>query len=201
MAVEVRPASSRRHFLSESQWTAQTAIGTLRSQETLTCRAVTQRPGVTQLAIVVIPRESPWRRAPVADIRLALGLDDNWEIISLVALPHWLPGVIDDLNGLAGLAPNWDSYGGEAVSSTVLRRAAELLLELIPLDGAEPSVVPLSYGGVQFEWHGDTTVEIQVGPEGNPEVWFRNANGEDGESALSDRSTYSRVTDLIRSAS
>jgi hypothetical protein len=201
MAVDVRSRGASKKFLSESQWTTPIATGTLHRQETLSCRALTHRPGARQLAIVEIPGDSPWSGASAADVRLALGLDESWELLTLRALPKWLPGVVDDLNELATLEPNWDSYGGDVVSSSTRRRAAEVLLRLIPANAREPSVVPLSDGGVQFEWHGDSAIEIQVGSEGDPEVWFRDATGHSEELTLANDEAYARTIAVIRSAS
>ena len=56
---------------------------------------------------------------------------------------------LERLYALSNLPENWDSYDATPIQSDVINYAAKLMLQIMQ----EPSVVPTSAGGVQFEWH------------------------------------------------
>jgi hypothetical protein len=81
--------------------------------------------------------------------------------------------VLDHLIEFARLAPDWDSYGAEPISSHAIGLASRLLLDIdrqiIALAGAYPPpfAAPLSDGGVQLEWKNKhARIGVQVAPDG-----------------------------------
>lgn len=75
--------------------------------------------------------------------------------------PSWLPYVYDRLAQLMNLPPGWDGYGGEPVPVDIASFAAQLLIETLDPEGPCPQIVPLSYGGVQIEWH-ELTLDLEI---------------------------------------
>ena len=76
--------------------------------------------------------------------------------------------VLFDLQTLSHLAPDWDSYGSSPPDKGILDKAEAFLLSL-PTGTPSPSVVPVSGGGVQFEWYEDCYLEIEFQPNGGIE--------------------------------
>lgn len=76
----------------------------------------------------------------------------------------WQPGHerirnIARLQSFLNLEPGWDSYDAESV------KPLPVMLAIIMQ--AAPSVVPLSNGGVQMEWHNSGwDVELEISPTG-----------------------------------
>lgn len=64
------------------------------------------------------------------------------------------------------LRQNWDSYGSAPIRTWVVDAAIELIRE-VPFDNlSAPRVVPVSGGGIQFEWSkGNRDLEIEVRPD------------------------------------
>ena len=75
--------------------------------------------------------------------------------------------VMSAFKRLAKLTPNWDSYKAQPLSPVAVRRSFDLLTTLLRDDVPEPTVIPTSEGGLQFEWHRQgVDVEVHVPPSG-----------------------------------
>jgi len=73
----------------------------------------------------------------------------------------WLRHAISEVEVLTGLSRGWDSYGAVPVSAAAATKAVAFLVDNAFASLPKPSVVPLSQGGIQFEWHrGDIDLEI-----------------------------------------
>ena len=73
-----------------------------------------------------------------------------------------LDKVIGDLDKISKLPANWDSYGSPKISENIIFAAKKFLynLEYVSIDA--PRVVPISGGGIQFEWlYGDRELELE----------------------------------------
>jgi hypothetical protein len=93
-------------------------------------------------------------------------------------VPPWLPGVVDQLQELSHLPPNWDSYGGQPVKARSLRKALVVLSMVMGENSEPPWIVPLPDGGIQFEWHRpELELEITI-------------NGEDASLVVADDDEY-----------
>jgi len=66
--------------------------------------------------------------------------------------PAWLIKAKYDLNRVANLPENWDSYGSPSVAVELLSNAENFLDALNAEDIHPPFVAPVSGGGIQFEW-------------------------------------------------
>jgi len=70
------------------------------------------------------------------------------------------------LESVANLADDWDSYGSRAPDSNAIFAARKLIVDAQRQSNLIPYFVgPVSGGGVQIEWHiQDGTIEIEVYP-------------------------------------
>ncbi len=96
--------------------------------------------------------------------------------------PSWIWRVISDIQHIAKLDPNWDSYGAAPLSLRAARRCIEELLEILPANTPQPTLVPTRDGGLQLEWHrGGIELEIEVPPVGPVTYLFLDETGEEQE--------------------
>jgi hypothetical protein len=65
----------------------------------------------------------------------------------------WLAELRDRLLEVMSLPVGWDGYGGKPTSAHAATTALTFLISAARPNTPAPSVVPLSGGGVQFEWH------------------------------------------------
>ena len=81
------------------------------------------------------------------------GLPQAPRIVVHGSQPMVVREVVGDLNEKLALAPNWDTYGGRAVSINAARAAVSWFLDVFQEDLPAPSIVPGSDGSIQLEWH------------------------------------------------
>jgi hypothetical protein len=75
----------------------------------------------------------------------------------------WRPEVEVKLAELLALPAGWNSYAAAPIAPEATQRALALLDAAMPFNGQLPSLVPLSSGGVQIEWHvNGLDIEIEV---------------------------------------
>ena len=78
----------------------------------------------------------------------------------------WLRDAMERIEGLTALAADWDSYGARPVSAEAAMAAANFLLKAAYPELPPPTIVPVSDGGLQVEWHrGGLNVEIAFSDE------------------------------------
>lgn len=67
---------------------------------------------------------------------------------------------------IAQLPKNWDSYGAPRISFDVHQEALRFYDMIHSYGVPEPFILPLSDGGIAFEWNvgDDTEVSVRVGP-------------------------------------
>jgi hypothetical protein len=68
-------------------------------------------------------------------------------------VPSWLMPTVQSLLDLLRLPEDWDGYGAVRIHEQIAQRALMVLVEVLENDAPGPSVVPLSDGGIQIEWH------------------------------------------------
>ncbi|MCL2717096.1 MAG: hypothetical protein FWD68_21775 [Alphaproteobacteria bacterium] len=84
---------------------------------------------------------------------------DGFELQALLAEafcgrpPEWALAISGTLADYVRLAPGWDSYDGKPLRRDTADYAMRLLCEAMSDCTPLPSLVPLSCGGVQCEWH------------------------------------------------
>ena len=77
--------------------------------------------------------------------------------------PAWNDQVIFRLIEISNLSFNWDKHGGSPVKSELIYFTYNFLSSLLESNTHSPEIVPLSYGGIQVEWHdGDIDLEIEI---------------------------------------
>lgn len=77
--------------------------------------------------------------------------------------PSWERYVIARMERLVSLPECWDGYEGRPVRVDTGIFAIQLLIETLDPSSPHPQIVPLSYGGVQIEWHEQgMDLEIEV---------------------------------------
>lgn len=70
------------------------------------------------------------------------------------------------------IKPDWDSYGGKAITKAAIKRAAKLIDEIDECCLEKVEVFPTPRGGVQFEFFYKTTITIDVLPNGSLYIDF-----------------------------
>lgn len=112
-------------------------------------------------------------------------------------LPFWLLSTCDRMRELVVLPVGWDGHDGQPVNIDVAEFAVQFLLQTLEPDSSAPQVVPLSYGGIQLEWHENgIDLEIEVESPNRIFVSFENhVSGEEFERAFS--TDYTEVTRTI----
>ena len=115
-------------------------------------------------------------------------------------LPIWLRPLVNGLRAVLALPADWDSYGAPRIALPPVLAAFELAANSLGPNSPPPSVVPLSSGGVQFEWHRQNfELEIVFEP-GEPASfsWSNPQTGEEdsGELPTGERKLRSYLKDL-----
>ena len=91
--------------------------------------------------------------------------------IRVGAMNEWQLSAIKKVLGYRNLAENWDSYGSPTFGNVAIRSAIDFLLAIPYLGLATPRIVPVSGGGVQFDWiNGQRELEIEVRPDGSIDI-------------------------------
>jgi hypothetical protein len=115
--------------------------------------------------------------------------------------------ILADLDRIAGLGADWDSYGSTPPGIEALKTARRLIgtvYEGALLSARNPAlpycVAPLSGGGVQLEWRGENkAIEIQVSADGG--FGYLLVKGVEPSCAYEegDGVPESRILELVRS--
>lgn len=85
--------------------------------------------------------------------------------------PEWERDVVAALVRYSQLSENWDSYGGKPLRSDTGMFALQVLSGVMSEFIPTPSVVPISTGGVQFEWHqNDLDIELYIAAPNDSEL-------------------------------
>lgn len=112
-------------------------------------------------------------------------------------IPDWVGPTVEALVRITELPPNWDSYGAQPVQSGAVAGAVEVLSQVMEENSPPPSIVPLSDGGLQMEWHlRDQDVEIVVDTDEPPTYYYRDRDGATEEGPLS--AAYARLCSIIQ---
>jgi len=109
-------------------------------------------------------------QTPALELETSTGLPRSWAVKQTVA-PIW--STLCDLERVARVGADWDSYGSAPPSGEAIEAARRLIRTVYGealLSARNPSlpqsVAPLSGGGVQLEWRGENkAIEIQVSPD------------------------------------
>jgi hypothetical protein len=87
--------------------------------------------------------------------------------------PPWLKPTTLALLDLLQLPRNWDGYGAVQIREQIAQDALMVLVEIMDDDTPVPSIVPLSDGGIQIEWHRHgQNLEIEFRAEEVPTFYY-----------------------------
>jgi hypothetical protein len=113
------------------------------------------------------------------------------------SLPDWILPTVRAFSHIQGLSDGWDSYGAKRVNHELIRSSLALLSLIMESNSPTPSVVPLTDGGVQIEWHRKRQdLEITFAADDPPQFFYRNnVDGEEEEGLANDQV---RLTKLLR---
>jgi hypothetical protein len=118
----------------------------------------------------------------------------QWSEIKLLEdVNPWVADCVLRISEFARLPQDWDSHGSNPVTVDALRIALTFLsespLELVP----EPSISPVSGGGLGFHWQADgRDLEIEILPDGRVE-YLRTIRA--GEEIKSEEGTMTKFGD------
>jgi hypothetical protein len=141
---------------------------------------------------------------PELEAGAASRLPQSWTVGHTIA-PTW--STLCDLERIARLGADWDSYGSAPPSSEAVKAARRVIGTVYQealLSARNPalpySVAPLSGGGVQLEWRGENkAIEIQVSADGG--LGYLLVKGAEPSCAYeeADGIPESRILELVRS--
>jgi hypothetical protein len=102
----------------------------------------------------------------------------------------WRSALLGKILGFRSLRQDWNSYGSSPPSESAIRQAVRFVA-LMENQDPRPRVLPVSGGGIQFEWScGTRELEVEVLENGNVEflkVPDRESVGEEGNIGSLDR--------------
>jgi hypothetical protein len=117
-------------------------------------------------------------------------LPSQWSEIKLLEdFSPWVLQCLRKISTFATLPEDWDSYGSRAIQPTAISTAIKFMSEVPVGRVPEPSVSPVSGGGIGFHWQvADRDLEIEFLADGTAEFMKRNRSNpeQSEEGALSD---------------
>lgn len=112
-------------------------------------------------------------------------------------VPAWIEPTFHALKGLLQLPKDWDGYGASPVQERIAQRVLFVLCEVMEDDAPPPSVVPLTGGGIQVEWHRlEKNLEIEFPADAAPSFYYYEENS-DLESEGQVSGNYDRIQAYI----
>ena len=94
--------------------------------------------------------------------------------------PPWANEAMQKLAALSELKAGWDGHHGKPITNVAVSYTKNILGHIMQPGVPLPSITPLSYGGVQLEWHRKGwDIEIEVPGPGRLYVFARNIQTED----------------------
>ena len=103
-------------------------------------------------------------------------------------IPLWVEPTLRAYSRIQGLTEGWDSYSGKRINRDLIKSSLLILTEVMDASSPVPSVVPLSDGGLQLEWHRkQQDLEIVFSADDTPQFFYQNrATGVEREGFASD---------------
>jgi hypothetical protein len=101
-----------------------------------------------------------------------LASSPQWSgVIPLEQLHMWQLQALRDINSIASLPTDWNSYGSRQITSDATGKAIGLIVGLTGYsEMPRPHVAPVSGGGIQLLWrNGEQELDIEVLPNGSTE--------------------------------
>lgn len=132
---------------------------------------------------------------PVFDLAPNTGAQiAEWQALKVA---RRLLGVLYNLERIAAVPEDWDTFGSGRTSAIAVNAARDLVWKTVVnlaaykgADGTPDDVAPLSGGGVQVEWRGNAgTIEVEVSADGSFGYLLRHHDGpsEEADNVPGDR--------------
>jgi hypothetical protein len=80
----------------------------------------------------------------------------------------WVGSILQGFANLLTLEPNWDGENGKPIAPALVGSALKFVdrISMVDFRLPAPSIVPISDGGLQIEWHrGGKDFEIEFSPD------------------------------------
>lgn len=136
----------------------------------------------------------------IADSRRKNSATDHCRSASLTCepeVPAWVTPTVQSLLDLLQLPQNWDGYGAVRIQEQIAQKVLMVLVEVMESDAPAPSIVPLSDGGVQVEWHRrGRNLEIEF-PDGEAPGFYYYEDGSELESEGQVSGNHDRIQAYI----
>lgn len=107
--------------------------------------------------------------SPMRDRRFsefdAESVSGSGRVYKIGYLNDWQIAAITKIVGFGSLKQNWDSYNSPAMTERVIDAAIDFVARISIENVPAPHVIPVSGGGIQFEWaKGRRELEVEVRP-------------------------------------
>jgi hypothetical protein len=106
--------------------------------------------------------------------------------------PEWYDSLNEKVKELEKLPPDWDSYGAPPPDKDTSRFAVDSLLKIVPINCPPPQVVPLSDGGIAFEWH-DKGIDLEIRAHPTRKLSYLYASDSNEEEGCFDANRVSKL--------
>ena len=115
--------------------------------------------------------------------------------------PAWQHRVKARLDQLRALPQSWDGYHSVPISPSVAKFVLDVLGSTMPPFTSAPSIVPVSGGGLQLEWHeGGLDIELYVSKPYQAELYVGYLDGRPAIEMDLD-ADFEELTDALREIS
>ncbi|SRR6266481_2376821 len=142
---------------------------------------------------------------PAVDFRPNTGTQiTEWRTVKVA---RRLLEVLYNLERIAALPEDWDTFGSGRTSAIAANAARDLIWKAVVnlaacngTEGTPSDVAPMSGGGVQLEWHGNAgSIEVEVSADGHFGYLLRREQDGRRETQEDDNVPEERILDLISS--
>lgn len=146
---------------------------------------------------VVVTLQNPgWVVKPIA-VQARVTRQISETTTHIPSIPNWVRPTVEGVGRIMQLPPNWDSYGAQPVQSVLVGKALEILPRVMLEDSPPPSIVPLTDGGLQMEWHlKGRDLEIVVAADESPTYYYRDPEASPEEGSVS--TAFERLRSIIQ---
>lgn len=108
-----------------------------------------------------------------------VAVESSVDVWSDRSLPPWIEPLLKQLESVLALKPGWDGGDGRRVTIDALATGLRVLEETMAWDTVAPTVIPVSDGGIQLEWHcAGVDLEVYIEPDGQVSAWCREGSRE-----------------------
>jgi len=122
----------------------------------------------------------------------------QWAIVAEGILSSAFKETVHEIDRIAMLQDGWDSYGGKEIREEAIDAAIRLASRILASDTPSPQVVPMSNGGISFEWHeNQIDIEIEIETKGACRVYFEDCTSRETFDFLCDQENEHQLLTLI----